>query len=172
MINKIFYNDEIYSNDLENTKYSGAYGRIFINESKTKVIKVFYKKNNDLSINRENHVIKTFNSELQAYELASNDIELENYIPRFFGKIKIDKIIDDDGNNVIDNYYIDCAFEIEYIDGYFKKIGFVNCINKDNIISLFNQLNIRNLIDASVLVENNKILKIIDFSMEDIQYFV
>ncbi|MGA1941260.1 hypothetical protein [Arcobacter sp. YIC-310] len=172
MEHDLYLDNEKFSCNIKNTNFHGSYGRVFVNENKTKAIKVFYKKQDDLTSKRDIHVKRTFESEIEAYQIAyKNDITKE-YIPNFFGQVAISKIFNKNEEDVSNEYYTSYSYMMEYVNGRFRKLGTNDFSNKKELLDSFKSLGINNLRDISIIDENEMIIKIVDFSMKDIQYYV
>lgn len=167
------FDDEIFSHDIKQIRFQGAFGRIFINEKRSFAIKVFKVNHEDNTEKRKTYIHEIFNNECEAYELASNCSDSKDYIPCFYGKSPINgDIKDQDGNIVNNEYYIEYAYCMEFIDGNFIKLADGNYANKDEICGIFSNLGIKNIIDSSVVITDGRISKLVDFSMQDIEYFI
>lgn len=140
----------------------GCYGEIFIDEKTNTVVKVF-KKRKDLEKDFINNV---YNSELEAYEILKNIPGIIQYIPKYYGKIDLDKILDIDNKDISENYYLDFNFKLEYISGHFQKYG--NNSHTCEILKKFKNAGISYVKDCSaVLNEKKEPIKIIDFATKE-----
>jgi len=154
----------------------GAYGRVFCTkmtlenidnyDEEARAIKVFL----NLGDKPEEHVKKVFESEVKAYMTLSKNENLKRYIPKFHGKVLVEKIIDINGNDISDLFFLDLAFEMEYIEGNFVKYGrnYDTC----NVLKSFIDIGVHDVKDCSVILNNkNKPTKIIDFAMEEFELY-
>ncbi|MFA5215238.1 hypothetical protein [Sulfuricurvum sp.] len=170
MIHRIYYNDEIYIIDLNNFDSMGCYGRVFVNEAKNKAIKMFYIASEyQDNLQRKEHVCKTFKNEINAYKLLSSNTLTLQYIPTFYGEVTVEKVEDGNGRDVLGEYY-SLAYSMEFIQGRFDKIENKQFKNLSYIKDEFKKLGVENTRDASVIHDNDTILKIIDFSTQEIVY--
>jgi len=143
----------------------GVYGRVFYKKdnSQKRAVKVFFK-----STDKSNeHINNTFKSEVDAYNIICKNQELQNYIPKFYGQISIDKIIDKNGIEISDKYYLEYAYEMEFIEGTFRKYG--NNYTTCNILKAFIEEGVANMKDCSAIIKDGKPIKIIDFSTEEFE---
>ncbi len=146
----------------------GAYSNVFIDKINGFAFKVFTKRKDT----DELHSIKVFENEIKAFNLANKDEIFKSYIPNFYGKIKIQKIIDGKGNDISQDFYLDLNYKMEFIDGGFVKWNSIGPSNKKEITAHLNRLKISHYLDSSVIVDHEgNIQKIIDFSIKEIELF-
>ena len=141
----------------------GAYGVILKSNDCGKVIKLLHTNNS------KDQCCKVFEAEVEAYEIAAASNELKDLVPIFYGQKKIEEILDSEGTNIINEFYGSLAFEVEFISGNFIKIGKIQPDEKRRISKLFSKEGIMHTNDASVLLKDNKVIKVIDFSKEEHQ---
>jgi len=121
----------------------------------------------------DEYVHKVFSSEVEAYKIVSEVEELRIITPTFFDKVDVSKVIDCNGNDISWKYLLECAYQMEYIDGEFIKVGYYLSreLRKqyEYIRELFCSHGIFYTKDASVLIdpESQKIKYVIDFSTWD-----
>lgn len=141
----------------------GALNLIFVDRMQKKVWKVARA---DRDIPRS-HLEKVFQSEVKAYELATNSAELREVVPRFFGVERVPGIVDGSGRDVSIEVHADLAFQIEYIDGEFQKIS----MHRDYIklAEAFRSVGIHYTIDASACFSGDRVSKVIDFATEEFE---
>jgi hypothetical protein len=143
----------------------GAYAVIFVDRKLGRVRKVYAKQHG------YDHELEVFNCEVAAYEIASQSAELNDLIPAFYGHVRDIEIVDRAGKNVSDEFYTNLAFEAEFADYPFSKIG--NCgatqAERDRVCDLFRDHGILHMSDVSVCVEDGKIEKVIDFATREIE---
>jgi hypothetical protein len=140
----------------------GAYGIVFVDGESKRIRKVM-KRRYDLSME---HIAAVFDAEVRAYEIATSEAELRQYVPDFFGHCAAGVIVDHTGNDVSQTFLLDYAFEAEFIDGKFIKSGLVGD-QLHHVIGLFKKNGIRHLIDMSVcFYEDGSVRKVIDFATE------
>lgn len=149
------------------TEYDeGIYGGVFFIKSENKAIKVFKRTEN-----KYEQVDNVFKSEVEAYKLIELSDTLKKITPNFYGTVEISSIFDENGMDISDNFYLDKAYQIEYVEGDFKKIGNFDINIKDQIFSIFNKEGIRYVQDASVIFENNEVKCVIDFAVKYYEQF-
>lgn len=143
-----------------NFKYltEGAYAAVF--SDGTHVIKIF-KSNKE-----KNHCTAVFCLEVTAYAIAMGEPELRSLVPGFRTDLTIE---DSQKADVTAKFYSDLAYELDFIDGEFSKITAATQIERDRVTTLFRQHKISHMTDPSVLLSNGRIVKIIDFSVEEIE---
>ena len=143
-----------------NTK-EGTYSSVYKNY--TLAIKVF-KKSGNYSYEQ---IRKIYNSQIDAYIKAKDDIELLVHLPVFFGSMNICKIFDKNGNDISDNYHLDLNYVVEYINGNFVKYSTASENECNRIKTLFKQNGINYIMDSLVIFDGVQIVKIIDFATEN-----
>lgn len=47
--------------------------------------------------------------------------EILNNVPKFLGMVSVEKIINEEGRDVSEEFYLDCAYKMERINGRFVK---------------------------------------------------
>lgn len=156
---------------LKNGNYeNGAYGTVIFDIENKKAIKVFKRR----EPYREQKIKETFESEVLAYNIAIKNDDLKKYIPNFYGKCEeIEKIHSEDGEDISNQYYLNCAYTMEYIDDKFMKNNcyLVDQKNKEEIFKLFKDSEIMYLIDSSVSINHGgQIVCVIDFAINDNSY--
>ena len=137
---------------------SGAYGTVFKPKNKDFVYKVFKSRNTDL----DNFLIEnTFRSEVLAYKKLVQNENLKLHVPYYHGTVKIDNI-EINSEIVTGEYRCDLAYQIQFIEGQFRKIGH----NKEvkDIISKFKTIDIHYIVDADYCYYENT-YKFIDFGI-------
>ncbi len=146
----------------------GAYGKVFFRKNNTDnvAIKVFFNRGD----NPDDHIEKTFNSEVDAYNIIKNNKDLSKFIPKFYGKVVVDKIINEDGEDISNMFFLNYAYKMEYIEGDFVKYGSND--NKCNILKSFMYEGVHNVADCSAILNNDgKPTKIIDFATEEFELY-
>ena len=123
-------------------------------------------------LNMDEHVANVFESEVKAYQLVQQSSELKKITPDFFGMVTIDAIYSLEGKNVSEDFYLNKAYKMTYLNGEFIKLGEIN-INEDEkckLITNFNDVGINYIKDSSVIIdETNQIKYIIDFAEKEIE---
>lgn len=143
----------------------GAFGLIFVNAKSGRALKVFRRKHEA----SEDHCRSVFNSEIEAYGLASSSPEVRALVPGFYGVRSGLIVLDQDGNDVSAEFIPDLAYEMEFVAGYFQKMGTVANPEADRVRQLFRNAGICYLTDASVMLTNGKITKVIDFAVREFE---
>ncbi len=157
-----------FNEDLYTYYKEGAYGVIFVNKEKNKIIKIFYT-NVDKDIKHQRNV---FYSENLAYEIAMAVPSLRAVIPQYYGPCEPIMVRNADGVDVSSNYHTEYAFTAEFIKGFFQKIGSV-LPNKDisedweRLKKIFYKAKIEHLTDVSVLIQGDKIVSVVDFATQE-----
>lgn len=103
-----------------------------------------------------------FKSEVDAYHIAQTNSTLQEYCPEFYGIVNIEKIIDQQGNDISEKFYLDLAYEMEFIIGHFgPHRDQFNC----PISKRFQEAGINYMEDCSIVYdEKGNVKKFIDFA--------
>ena len=137
----------------------GAYGVIFADRAEGKIIKIFKRKL------MEAHVRSVFRAEIDAYDLASASNEISNLIPGNFQLVTPKIIVDSHGMDVSDEFLPDLAFQTDFVEGVFYKIGVIDRAEASRVRQLFWRAGVRHTSDMSVTVgTEGSVLKAIDFA--------
>jgi hypothetical protein len=109
-----------------------------------------------------------YESQCQAFDIASRDSWLKRHVPIFYGACPIEKVFDKDGTNISAQYLLDCCYATELLSGC--DVGVPEAIlNHPHIAeaaTIFNNRGIRTR-DASVFdCTDPDNFKIIDIEME------
>jgi hypothetical protein len=149
-----------------NTEYiyltEGAYSVVFVDHNAQKIRKLFRSRE------KLEHCQEVFKSEMRAYEIALKADDLKVLVPSFFGQSPGSAVVDKDGNDATSEFYPDLAYELEYIPQQFEKIGVIPQPEMERIQKMFRDRGINHVIDMSVQVESGRVLKAIDFAIEEI----
>lgn len=139
---------------LPNMYKEGSYGMVFFDllGFATKIM----KRHNDYS---DNHVKEVFEAEVEAYKLATRHPDLRLKVPEFFGLVKCKQVLDADGKDISDLFYLSLAFKMRKING-----KFVKCRLEGPLKSLFQNAGIKHTDDTSILKENGDVRFVIDFA--------
>ncbi|MVS99773.1 hypothetical protein [Devosia marina] len=138
----------------------GAYGIIFVSRSLGRVRKV-YRHSAD-----ERHACAVFRSEIEAYARASASTELMTLIPEGFQICSPQRVFDRYGADVSNEFLPELAFEMEFVDSRFQKIGTIAQDEAQRVHALFRSVGILHTLDMSVaLAEDGCVAKVIDFAM-------
>ncbi len=118
----------------------------------------------------DDHCAKVFNSEYSALELAQADKSLAQLVAAPpFNRTSISRVLNEHGECISELFYLDLAFEAEYIDGKFTKFGSaLDASNRQEIQGQFSEAGIKHTLDAQVKVLDNKIVKVVDFATIEI----
>ncbi|MEP6794924.1 MAG: hypothetical protein ABJB16_11400 [Saprospiraceae bacterium] len=170
----------------------GAFADIFFDSKKSRVYKL-YKSYDHPSLNgtgkeecgqdRTNKYRKAvFTTEFQAYIGIQDNSILIRYTPSFYGSVKIGKV-QHDGQDLSNQYILDCCIEMECIDGISTKL---NVILEDNtlknnienefgftfkdLLEEFNKCGVLYTLDSSAII-NEQSFKLIDFATIDSHEF-
>lgn len=139
----------------------GAYGAIFVDKIAKRVRKVYWKKT------PRDQACPEFESENDAYSKACATMELEALVPQLHGKPETFAVIDGDGTNVSNEFYLDFTLELDFIEGEFRKIGEAGADERKRIMDLFMANGVHYVSDASAIIEDGKIVKVIDFGIKE-----
>lgn len=142
----------------------GAYGVIFAHRSLQRVRKCFYRRHPDAR-NSES----VFSSEVRAYKIAMDRASLRKLVPEFFGIVPTQIILDDCRKDISHEFIPGLAFETALVSQDFVKLRTVNDVERERIVELFTSEGINYLEDASVLLQRNCVVKVIDFAVEGFQ---
>lgn len=140
----------------------GFYGAVFFS-SDGRATKIFHRKPGVL----ETHVEQVFKSEVEAYERASSGQDLRNLIPTYFGCVSIHSVTNSLGEDISNNFYLDRAYQMQRISGTFVKMSELTPSIKSQIDNKFFSAGINHICDASVIIEDNVIICIIDFAIDE-----
>lgn len=141
----------------------GAYSLIFVDRAAGLARKVF------LNDKPRAHVEETFASELEAYAIAANSPDLVELVAGRLRLLDPQVLLDGTGKVVHDACYGDLAYEMAFVDAPFEKIGAFHGQERQRIEALFHRHGILNTRDASVAWQGDRIVKVIDFGMRDIE---
>lgn len=136
----------------------GAYGVVFFDEQgyATKI----FKQRTDAS---KEHLQAVFQSEVEAYTIASCSNELRAFVPEFFGATQCDRVLDATGNDITHEFHLSLAYKMKKIEGEFRKCG----LHGDPLNKAFREAGIRHTIDASVLFENGAVKCVVDIATQE-----
>lgn len=140
----------------------GAYSVVFFDEEGY-AIKVFKQRTEA----PEEHLQKVFQSEVDAYTIASQHQELRRFVPKFFGKLECEKIFDINGCDISHQFYLKLVYKMEKVDGTFRKCG----LQDEYLISVFNSAGIRHTKDASVLFHDDAVKCVVDIATQEYELY-
>ncbi|WP_422073693.1 hypothetical protein [Tranquillimonas rosea] len=137
----------------------GAYAVIFADKAVGRIVKVFKRRL------KEAHVRSVFRAEIDAYDLAASSTEISDLIPGNFQIASPRNILDSHGANITDEFFPDLAFQTDFVEGYFHKIGVIGGAEASRIRQLFRRAGICHTSDMSVTIgPEGCIRKAIDFA--------
>lgn len=140
----------------------GAYGVVFVDMAAGRIIKI-YKRGA-----KEDHVRAVFKAEVDAYGLAASSAVVSDLVPENFRRCSPERVINNQGQDVTGEFFIDLAFEANFVEGVFKKIGAICSAEASRVRRLFQDAGIHHTNDMSVTVDSGGvILKGIDFATEE-----
>lgn len=140
----------------------GAYSVVFFDEHGY-AIKVFRKRKD---ATRE-HVQNVFESEVEAYQIATTNNELKAFVPEFFGIVSYDGVLDEIGDNISDEFYLDLSYKMGKVEGLFEKTG----LRDNNLQKAFHDAGIHHTKDASVLYQGGEVKCILDFAVQEFELY-
>lgn len=158
----------------------GSFGLVFSNKADSsrviKVFKGFHHPEADIKGYEESEYNvyrgKVCDSEIEAYQTATEYVELNEIIPVFYGSVEIEKILDKNGKDVSSYFLIKKNYSLERLYGESKKW---NCwmpdfqrkfnIEPREVIEKFRARNIYAK-DADIVVYNDNYW-VVDIAMND-----
>lgn len=140
----------------------GAYAVIFADRCAGRIRKLFRSRP------EEDHVRQVFEAEAGAYEMARKVPELAVLIPGGFKRCHPQRVVDQAGTDVSQEFFTDLAFEADFVDATFQKAGAVAGDDVRRVRGLLRTAGINHTSDMSVAVgPDGRIFKIIDFAIEE-----
>jgi hypothetical protein len=133
----------------------GAYGIIFRDRGAGRNRKVYRARPDG----NKAHCQDVFEAEVKAYGIASNDHELKELTPTYYGTCPGLTIVDETGKNVTQEFYPDLAYEAEFIDCDFQKFAVATSEEQGRVRALLGRKGIRHVIDASVCLDESGRIK-------------
>lgn len=142
----------------------GAYGTVFFDTLNCFAYKVFLKK-----IDRSYEFSKNvYDSEVHAYLLSQKNNKISDYVPKFYGHVEIEKIIDVQGRDISSHYYPCLNYKMEYISDKFIDFSQIDEDQQKEYIKLFGENGINHVIDSAVTINTEgRIQKMIDFAAQE-----
>jgi hypothetical protein len=138
---------------------SGCYGSVFLDFQNRRVIKV-YKKPDKIT---KADLDMIFESEIVAYEKANNIPALRQFVPNYYGKVRIKSIRDKSDKDVTDEYDLELAFSMSYIAGSSTK----NVEQSSEVRKLFSDYGITGTDDADYFTDKSgRIKALIDITIQ------
>ena len=140
----------------------GAYAHVFVDRSTMTCWKVF------LADKPREHIESTFHAEVDAYKLAMEDRRAAELVPTLH-RIGCEEgeIFSHVGQSLSSLYHLDLAYELDFINHQFYKVGSVNQEILAPSFEILRSAGIRYLEDASVSEKDGKPYKFIDFAIID-----
>ena len=135
---------------LPNRYEEGAYGVVFFDEYDC-AVKLFKRR----ASAPEEHIRAVFQSEVEAYMIATQSEELRVLVPEFFGAIQCEKVLDETGKDISHEFHLSIGYKMRKIDGEFIKSGLQELILK----SAFKKAGIHHTVDASILYDEDGLVK-------------
>jgi hypothetical protein len=137
----------------------GAYSYVHVDRTRRRAIKIFKRSTG------EDHCRRVFASEVEAYILAASSADVAKLTPHFHGTRIIKELLAADGTDITHEIIQDCAYELDFIDGYFVKTSNAPKSEIARVEEIFNHAGIFYLIDSScTLSVNRDIVCMIDFA--------
>lgn len=140
----------------------GAYGVVFFSSDGI-ATKVFRRRLDA----PESHVNSVFQSEVDAYLIASKNIDLCELIPNFFDTTNVCKIVDQNGSDISNKFYLHYAYMMEHVKGDFVKLGYHSENIRRSISERFCSAGILHTSDASITFKDGVVSKVIDFATKE-----
>lgn len=140
----------------------GAYGVVFIDKATRRIRKISRRRP------QEDHARAVFKAEFDAYALAMKTPVLSGLIPGDFRLCDPQHVIDREGRDVSGEFFADLAFETDFVEGTFHKIGSLGNDEALRVRRLFFDAGIRHTNDISVTLNaDGVIVKAIDFAVQE-----
>lgn len=143
----------------------GAYSVVFADRERRQVRKV-YRVHGDAGLD---HCRDVFAAEIDAYQIASNNAELRGLVPRYFGPCPNQVIVDGTPSEVTKEFHPDLAFEAEFVECQFHKLGVVPPPDWARIVVLFRRNGIHHVNGASFCLWDGRVTKVIDFTTKEVE---
>lgn len=138
----------------------GANGVVFVDHTQHLICKLYRRRANVT----EDHCKEAFQTEIDAYAIASKADELIPLVPTYFGP-RLGQIVTDSGSNdVTSEFYPNLAFEAEFVSCSFQDFINASSEEQEKIRDLFGRYRIFSLNDSSICLKDGKIVKVIDFA--------
>lgn len=138
----------------------GGTAFIFADQDAGRVIKLFKTR----GIPRE-FIKMTCWSEEKAYNLVQHSEALTQMVPRFYGRRRVTRVIDPDGDDLSGQFYLDLAYEIDLVPAAnFKKWLEMPEDIRGQLAALFSEVGIKHYADACVATTPT--VKAIDFAAD------
>ena len=99
---------------LAHRRVRGSWADLFFPPSNGRVYKLFRKPKAE---RWERCARAVFEAEAQAYEIVHANFQLRRHTPKFFGRAKVDAVLDRGGRNQGYRYLLDCCYSIARLEG-------------------------------------------------------
>lgn len=140
----------------------GAYGVVFIDKTACRIRKICRRRP------EVDHARAVFKAEVDAYVLAMDSPALAHLVPGGFRLCDPLRIIDREGRDVSGEFFPELAFETDFVEGKFYKIGSLGSAETWPVRQLFHNAGIRHTTDMSVVLDaDGVIVKAIDFATQE-----
>jgi hypothetical protein len=140
----------------------GAYGIVFADGAAGRIMKIYKWRD------EEDHARAVFKAEVDAYSLAAASTAVAALVPGNFQRRAAQQVADKYGKDATGEFFPDLAFETDFVEGYFRKIGGIDSAEALRVHRLFHGAGIRHTIDMSVtLGSDGRVRKAIDFATEE-----
>ncbi len=153
--------------------HRGAFADVFFFSNEKRVFKLFKNhKHPDVPAERghaEDELRRlVFESEKQAYEIATVKKELRMFVPDYYGGCTVTRVGAQDGRNITGLYLLDCCLELQKLEG--SCVKFESVRNRFGYVeTLFQQAGINHTKDMSAFLGSDGIgIRLIDFAMQDV----
>lgn len=144
----------------------GAYSVVFVSRSGRPTARKIFRR---AAPGGREHSQLTFAAEVAAYELAMGSPDARLIVPQLFGQQHVLGVRDRDQTDVSQEFYLDLAFDMEFIDMRFEKLSQFGERERFRVSSILAQVGIMYAADASASGTTDCISKVIDFSTHEIE---
>ena len=113
-----------------------------------------------------------FEAEVDAYELAQKTPEIKPLVAEGYRKLdNCVSVVDGKGNDVSERFLCDCAIAMDYLDGEFVDKTYVSSDEYKRVYTLFHNAGIKYIVDAAFILDDGKVVKLVDFSTREFELF-
>jgi len=153
----------MYLEKSRNHDAQGAHAVVFFKDGRA--IKVFKRQHG------EEYVRNVYKDEVAAYERAKTFDQLRPVVSHFVGPTRCCRITDYRGNDISNEFILDCAYEMERIDGDFVEIGKLPFESRWRIERLFEGTGINHINDCSAIIDaDGSVRHVIDFAIREYEF--
>lgn len=142
---------------------AGAYADIFVDRDAKRARKVFRLRR------KRDAADDSFKTEIAAYVAAIGHDEVRELVPAFWGAIASPPILDDQGVDRSDHFYLDLCYELDLVEGHFQKFGVLPTSTQEELRRKFQGAGIHAIVDASVATVPDGSMKVIDFGIAGVE---